>query len=206
MKYALLLAAALMALACGSCSLKPTKGSAPTTTYILQDLQPATPIFRKQPFTLLIRETAAPALISSRKIIYSKTPATRSFYQYASWADTPPNSLTRLLTARLEKNGPFAGVCRRPSAISTDLQLALELDEFYHDAGSNPGMVKIAIRGKLFDSRRKAIIAQQRFAKEVAVERYDSRGAVEGFSRAVSLILDDIVSWLTESAATLPAP
>jgi len=184
------------------CSIKLGKKSSTRTYYVLQDPGSKKTTYRKRPLSLLLGETTAPALASSRKIVFSRTPDTRSFYQYASWSETPPRFFTCLLFNRLETSGLFAAVYRRPAVVHTDLQLSIELIEFYHDASSQPGFARIKIRAQLFDSRQKAIIDQQYFTHAVAAPTYDAQGAVQGFSQAASLILDDIVTWLDQITRT----
>lgn len=179
------------------CSIKLGKKSTAKTYYVLQDLGTGIKTtYHKRPLSLLLEETTAPALTSSRKIVFSRTPDTRSFYQYASWSETPPRFFTRLLLERLGTAGLFTAVCRRPAVIHTDLQLSVELIEFYHDASSRPGSAEIKIRTQLFDRRKKAIIDQRYFSRSVPVPTYDAKGAVQGFSQAVGLILDDVIDWL----------
>ncbi|MEA2109013.1 MAG: ABC-type transport auxiliary lipoprotein family protein [Pseudomonadota bacterium] len=184
------------------CSIKLGKKSNAKTYYVLQDSGSAKTTYRKRPLSLLLGETTAPALTSSRKIVFSRTPDTRSFYQYASWSETPPRFFTRLLLDRLETAGLFTAVCRRPAVVHTDLQLAVELIEFYHDASSQPGTARIKIRAQLFDNRKKATIDQRYFSRSVPVPTYDAKGAVQGFSQAVGLILDDVVDWLDKVTNT----
>jgi len=178
------------------CSIKLGKKSTAKTYYVLQDPDTGEATYRKRPLSLLLGETTAPALASSRKIVFSRSPDTRSFYQYASWSETPPRFFTRLLLDRLETARLFTAVCRRPAVVHTDLQLSVELIEFYHDAGKPPGSARIKIRAQLFDSRRKTTVGQQYFFHAVATPTYDAKGAVQGFSQAVGLILDDVVNWL----------
>jgi len=183
------------------CGIKLAKKTSTKTFYVLQD--PGTGIkttYHKRPLSLLLEETTAPALISSRKIIFSRKPDTRNFYQYASWTESPPMAFTILLRERLEKSGLFATVYRRPTVVHPDLRLALELIQFYHDAGSRPGTARIKIRARLFDNRNKTTIDQRSFFQAAAVPSYDAQGAAQGFSRAVGLIVDDMIDWLDKVA------
>jgi len=180
------------------CSLKLGKRTNSKTYYVLQDPGSGKTRYRKRPLSLLLEETTAPALVSNSKIVFSRTPDTRSFYQYAYWSETPPRFFTCMLLNRLETSGLFTAVCRRPTVVHTDLQLSIELIEFYHDVSSQPGFSRIKLRTQLFDSRQKAIIDQQYFTHAAAAPTYDAQGAVQGFSQAAGLILDDIVTWLAQ--------
>jgi ABC-type uncharacterized transport system auxiliary subunit len=199
MKYRLPMVVILMVMVSGfGCSLKLGKKPASKTYYVLRDPGGGEKTYREKPLSLLLGEATAPALVSSRKIVFSRTPDTRSFYQYASWTETPPRMFTRLLLGRLEKARLFNSVCRRPAVVHTDLQLSVTLIEFYHDAGSRPGTANIKIRAQLFDNRKKTTIDQRYFSHRAAVPTYDASGAVRGFSRAVGLVLDDVIAWLDE--------
>lgn len=77
-----------------------------------------------------------------------------------------------------------------------DLLLDTELVEFYHDAASEPGQVRLALRAELVDLKQRKLLGRHMFEQEVALTRYDAAGAAEASSLAVSRALDELSVWL----------
>ncbi|RZB34560.1 MAG: cholesterol transport system auxiliary component [Desulfobacteraceae bacterium Eth-SRB1] len=179
---------------------------APKKYYVLNDA-PHIGIrsFARRPFSIMVRQATAPPMIDSCKIIFSDNPSTRGFYRFASWVEPPPKRFTFLLARRMEEADLFASVLRRPMAVPIDLQLCLELCDFYHDISNKPGAVKISVRMTLIDSRRQVMVANKCFSMSGEVDSFDAAGAVRGFDQTVSKILDQVVVWLDEITGSLPA-
>ena len=72
---------------------------------------------------LLVRDTETPGVFQSVRLVYSRTPDTLSYYQYARWSEAPARSLNAHLRQRLNTAGPF-----EPAAIEVmDVHAWLEL-------------------------------------------------------------------------------
>lgn len=149
---------------------------------------------------LLVRDTQANSFINSRKIIFSRSEATRGYYQFAQWVEPPPRRLTLLLLERLERTEVFSSVSALGTSTLGELQLNTEITEFYHDVSEAPGEVHLRLRVELVDLIDRSIIADNVFKRSVPAATYNVEGAVEGFTRAVNSILNDVVLWTVQSA------
>ncbi|MBN2233076.1 MAG: membrane integrity-associated transporter subunit PqiC, partial [Deltaproteobacteria bacterium] len=157
---------------------------------------------------LLIRETDAPALIGNRRMIFSRAPHTRQAYQYATWTEPAAARFTTLLTDRLAAGGMFTAISttsgHRGTGIPADLQLAVELREFYHDGAVPPGTARLEIDARLLDAAAGRLVAHRRFRTAAPVSTYDAAGAAAALSDAVGTALDELTAWLAGTIDTLP--
>jgi ABC-type uncharacterized transport system auxiliary subunit len=193
----------LLLFTAAACSMKLGTPAPAVVSYVLRDPGAgAAPTYTHTDQSLLIREVNAPALIGNRRMIFSRTPHTRQAYQYASWTEPVATRLTTLLTDRLAASGIFSVVTRRGVGILTNLQLAVELREFYHDAANKPGTARLKIDARLVDTAASRIVARQQFQAAAPLPSYDAAGAATALSNAVSTVMDDLTIWL---AATVDA-
>ena len=81
-----------------------------------------------------------------------------------------------------------------------DLVLDTELSEFYHEADTSPGSVRVQLRAELIDLKSRKLLGRQWFERRVPVASYDAAAAAKGFNQAATGVLDDLVAWL----ATVP--
>jgi len=138
-------------------------------------------------------------LIDSRKIIFSDNASTRQYYKFALWGETPPKRVTTLLMDRLRNAEIFRSVTSQSSATVADVQLSLELSDFYHDITERPGKARIELWAELLDLRTREVIATRRFQESSQADSYDVEGAVAGFERGIDKLYDDLLKWVEES-------
>jgi cholesterol transport system auxiliary component len=150
--------------------------------------------------TLLIAPTTASSFYETQAIVYSRAPGERAYYQLHSWTERPARRITELLVARLERAGLFRSVAMSLSGIQGDLMLNTHLSEFYHEANSVPGSVRMSLSAELVDPVRRVALARRTFEQSAAADSYDAEGAVRAFNRAAGALLDDIAAWLDSSA------
>ena len=105
-----------------------------------------------------------------------------------------------MLQKRLATQSGFASVSVAGGQVRGDLVLDTELSEFYHDAESSPGSVRVLLRAELIDLKTRKLLSRQWFERRVPIASYDAAGAAKGFNQASTGVLDDLVVWL----ATLP--
>jgi cholesterol transport system auxiliary component len=74
--------------------------------------------------------------------------------------------------------------------------LDTELVEFYHDATSNPGQMRLVLRAELVDMKQRKLLGRRVFEQQVPLASYDAAGAAQAASLAVSRTLDDLTGWL----------
>jgi cholesterol transport system auxiliary component len=99
------------------------------------------------------------------------------------------------MRTRLDHQGSYH-VTAAGGYVRGDLLLDTELIEFYHDAVSEPGQVRLALRAELVDLKQRKLLGRRVFEQQVALTRYDAAGAAEASSLAVSRVLDELTPWL----------
>jgi cholesterol transport system auxiliary component len=146
--------------------------------------------------TLLIAPTTVSSFYETQEIVYSRTPGTRAYYQLHAWTERPGQRMTELLVRRLNRAGSFRAVAIVGGGVRGDVVLATHLSEFYHDAASTPGSVKVSITSELMDRARRVVLARRTFVHTAPVATYDAPGAVLAFSSAMAVLLDEISAWV----------
>ena len=137
---------------------------------------------------LLVRDTET--------LVYSRTPDTLSYYQYARWSEAPARSLNAHLRQRLNAAGPFEAVVPLGTGVQAEYQLNTRLRDFYHDAAQSPGIARVTLEAELVRRRDARLIARQVFAAEAPAPSHDAAGAAASLGRASDHLLDDLVTWL----------
>ena len=190
----------LAALLLSGCLSLTGKDAPAVVNYVLEDKAAASQtVAATDPRTLLVLDTTATGYYDNENMVYSATPGTRAQYQYARWTERPGRRFADLVRARLAAQSGFASVMAGGQARG-ELLLDTELTEFYHEAESSPGSVRVVLRADLIDLKTRKLLSRKEFERRMPISSYDAAGAAEGFSRASSGILDDVVVWLT----TLP--
>lgn len=147
------------------------------------------------PPTLLVLDTAAGGFYDSDQLVFSRSPGTRGQYQFARWTERPGKRFAELMRARIEQGGRYR-VAAAGGYVRGDLLLDTELVEFYHDAASAPGVVRLRLRVELVDLGRRTLLAHRVFETEAALASYDAAGAAEASAVAVGRTLDALTVWL----------
>ncbi|MEZ5657546.1 MAG: ABC-type transport auxiliary lipoprotein family protein [Burkholderiaceae bacterium] len=125
----------------------------------------------------------------SRALAFSRERATRGYFQYASWSESPADRIARLFRARLREGGAAAP----PGARA----LRLVLDDLYLDvADAGKPMVRLVIEARLEPGLANEAGAAQVFRIDEAVANADAAGMAQGAGRALGRVFDDILEWL----------
>ncbi|WP_324780109.1 ABC-type transport auxiliary lipoprotein family protein [Thiobacillus sedimenti] len=145
--------------------------------------------------TLAVLDTRTSGFYDGDAIVFARSADTRGQYQFARWTERPGRRLSELLRARLERTGryrvvPGGGYVRARFALDTRLL------EFYHDAASQPGKVRLALRAELIDLDTRTLLGRRTFEEQVPVQTYDAAGAAAASSVAAGRLLDDLDAWL----------
>ncbi len=194
MRYAIVLLALLLA---GCVNFGEDRNAPPIVHYVLKDSAAATrPSAAADPRTLLVLDTTTSSFYDTDTLVFSRSPDTRGYYQYARWTERPGKRFADLMRARLEAQGSFAAIAAAGGHVRGDLLLDTELVEFYHDARDAPGSVHIVLRAELIDLKNRTLIGRTILEQRVEAASYDAGGAAQGFSLATSRALDDLQSWL----------
>lgn len=145
--------------------------------------------------TLLVLDTTAASFYDTDKFVFSRSADTRGHYQFARWTERPGKRFADLLRARLDRQSAWR-VSAAGGYVSGDVLLDTELVEFYHDAVSPPGQMRLVLRAELIDLKKRALLGRQMFEQTVPLMSYDAAGAAMASNLAVSRALDDLGVWL----------
>ena len=152
-----------------------------------------------RPATLYVAPTSTAGFYDTQDIVYSRSSGTRAYYQFNSWTEPPGSSIHGLLVARFEHSGAFREVAV-PRGGASGLVLRTHLEEFYHDAASAPGSVRIALSAELTDTTRNGFIGRRGFSRSAPAPSYDAQGAAKALGEALGALLDELVAWVDETA------
>jgi cholesterol transport system auxiliary component len=149
----------------------------------------------ESPPILLVLDTTAGSFYDTDQLVFSRSAGTRGHYQFARWTERPGKRFAELMRSRLDRLGAYR-VAAAGGYVRGDLLLDTELVEFYHDAASRPGQVKLVLRAELVDLKRRALLGRRVFEQQVPLTTYDAAGAAQASNQAISRALDDLTAWL----------
>ena len=194
-RVGLILLAASAALT-GCINLGKSSDTPATVYYVLSDLTslPATPPSALLP-VLRVLDTTTGNFYDTEQLVFSRSANTRGLYQFARWTERPSKRFAELMRTRLDQQGVW-NVSAGGSHVRSDRLLDTELIEFYHDAVSNPGQVRLVLRADLVDIKQRKLLGHRVFEQQVPLASYDAAGAAQASSLAVSRVLDDLTAWL----------
>ena len=196
MKTGLSLMALVLALS-GCVSFGQSANAPGVVYYVLNDAEPATaptPAPADAP-TLLVLDTTTGGFYDTDQLIFSSSPGTRGQYQFARWTERPGKRFADLMRGRLDRQGIWH-VSAAGGYVQGDELLDTELIEFYHDAVSEPGQVRLVLRAELVDLKRRKLLGRKVFEQEVPLATFDAAGAAQASNVAVSRTLDELAGWL----------
>jgi len=193
------LSLAVLSLTLTGCVNFGEQANAPAVVYyVLNDATPAAPapaaIAVAAP-TLLVLDTTTGSFYDSDQLIFSRSADTRGQYQFARWTERPGKRFADLMRTRLDRQGVWQ-VIANGGYVRGDLLLDTELVEFYHDAASNPGQVRLVLRAELVDMKQRKLLGRRVFEQQAPLASYDAAAAALASSQAVSRALDDLSVWL----------
>ena len=166
--------------------------------YVLNDPVPATdpaPL-RADAQTLLVLDTTTGSFYDTDQLVFSSSAGTRGQYQFARWTERPGKRFADLMRTRLDRQGAW-NVSAAGGYVRGDMLLDTELVEFYHDAASEPGQMRLVLRAELVDLKQRALLGRRMFEQQVPLTTYDAAGAAQAANLAVSRVLDALSAWLT---------
>ncbi len=196
MKSALVLAA--LSLLLTGCVNFGEKTKIPAVVYyVLNDPVSATdpaPL-RADAKTLLVLDTTTGSFYDTDQLVFSRSAGTRGQYQFARWTERPGKRFADLMRTRLDRQGAW-NVSAAGGYVRGDMLLDTELVEFYHDAASEPGQMRLVLRAELVDLKQRALLGRRVFEQQVPLTTYDAAGAAQAANLAVSRALDELSAWL----------
>ena len=196
MKSALVLAA--LSLVLTGCVNLGEKTKIPAVVYyVLNDPVSATdpaPL-RADAKTLLVLDTTTGSFYDTDQLVFSRSAGTRGQYQFARWTERPGKRFADLMRTRLDRQGAW-NVSAAGGYVRGDMLLDTELVEFYHDAASEPGQMRLVLRAELVDLKHRTLLERRVFAQQIPLATYDAAGAAKASNQVVGRVLDDLTTWL----------
>ena len=186
MRHTLAVVAAVFVAACGSFG-----GTREAERYFILVAAPAAGAASQPGPAVVVAPTSAASFYDSQDIVYSRAPGTRAYYQFSHWTERPQRAIHAELVSRLGAGGLLRGPI-----------LATHLEEIYHDAAQQPGSAHIAITAQLIDPASRAVLATRRFTGSAPAASYDAPGAVSAMRQALGTLLDEVVAWVGQQAAS----
>jgi cholesterol transport system auxiliary component len=145
--------------------------------------------------TLLVLDTTTSGFYNTDHLVFARSAETRGQYQFARWTERPGKRFGDLMRARLDRVGAYH-VATPGGYVRGDLLLDTELVEFYHDASSEPGRMRLVLRADLVDLKQRTLLGRRVFEQEVALTSFDAAGAAQAANLAASQALDELTAWL----------
>ena len=190
---------ALLSLVLAGCAGFGENSNTPAVVYyVLNDPAPAAepaPLRAGAP-TLLVLNTTTGGFYDTDLLVFSRSAGTRGQYQFARWTERPGKRFADLMRARLDRQGAW-NVSAAGGYVRGEMMLDTELVEFYHDAASEPGQVRLVLRAELVDLKQRTLLGRRVFEHQVPLTSYDAAGAAQASNLAVSRALDDLAAWLS---------
>jgi cholesterol transport system auxiliary component len=146
--------------------------------------------------TLLVLDTTTGSFYDTDQLVFSRSAGTRGQYQFARWTERPGKRFADLMRTHLDRQGIW-NVSAAGGYVRGDMLLDTELVEFYHDAASEPGQMRLVLRAELVDLKQRALLGRRVFEQQVPLTTYDAAGAAQAANLAVSRALDELSAWLT---------
>ncbi len=165
--------------------------------YLLNDPDAASPRqpLRERAPLLLVLDTTAGGFYDTDQMAFARSIGTRAYYQFARWTDRPGKRFAELMRARLDRQGSYR-VAAAGGYVNGDLLLDTELVELYHDAASEPGILRLVLRAELIDLRQRSLLGRQVFEQQVPLARFDAAAAAAAADTAAGQALDALAAWL----------
>jgi len=145
--------------------------------------------------TLLVLDTTTGGFYNADQLVFSRSAGTRGQYQFARWTERPGKRFADLMRDRLDRQGIWR-VAAAGGYVRGDVLLDTELVEFYHDASSEPGQMRLVLRAELVDLKQRKLLGSRVFEQSVPLATFDAAGAAQASSLAVGRTLDDLSAWL----------
>jgi cholesterol transport system auxiliary component len=198
---ALRLGAAAAALLAAGCTPFLAGGGPAPTTFVWNDAGRSAPAAQPAAVALLLAPTQTTAFFDTQRIVFSRTPGTRAYYQLAQWTERPGARFDVLLLERLSQRRAFAQVVPMASGTRGDVLLAVTIRDLYHDDSRPPGTVRLEASAELTDRGARRLLARRAFLREAPVTEESAAAAVAGFDAAVTALLDELLPWVEAEAA-----
>jgi len=190
----LLAVATVAALMLAGCGILP-RVSEPVDLYTLTPKTSFGDTLPQVDWQLVVDKPSAPAGIESARLALSRSPYTLEYFARASWIDSAPAMVQRLLIESFESSGKIVGVGREAIGLRSDYILVSDLREFeaVYDAGDGPPEALVRLNVKLVQMPERRIVASQTVESRSRASSTAIADIVVAFDEALGKVLKDIV-------------
>lgn len=126
-------------------------------------------------------------------LAFSREHATRAYFQYASWSESPAERIAQLFTARLREAGAPAPAGAR--------SLRLVLEDLYLDVAGQTPVVRLALDARLEPGLPGEPGSARMFRIDEPANSENATGMAQASGRALGRVFDDILDWLAATMA-----
>ena len=172
--------------------------SVKTTTLNSYDLSTNTSISslkQHKNIVLKVKYPSALDALGSSKIFYKKDGIT-SYYLYSQWSAP----LNRLIYSQLIKNlcnsNSFKSVVGYSSEVSSDLNLEVQIIDFYHIVEDNNSYADISIKARLINEKNSKIVKEKLFHYRINVDELNAKGFISTARVAIEEFNRDLINFL----------
>jgi cholesterol transport system auxiliary component len=184
----------------GGCALLPTT-EAPNVYLLPATPVAAAPYAAALPESLRIVTPQAERVLDSTHIAVLPRSNIITTYQGARWSDRAPRLLRNRLLDAFRTDGRFAGLSSDDAQLQADLELVGDLRAFQSEYVQGAPVVVIRYDAQLVDGRSRKIVATHRFDIRQPVAGKDVPQVVTAFGQATDRLANQVISWVTKSAA-----
>ena len=149
---------------------------------------------------VLVAEPAALQSLSTQQILVKDASGAVSFLGGGQWADNLPRLIQTRLINTFENASQLRGVARPSSGAVADAQLISELRRFEIATPGNEAVVEISV--KIVSEQNGRIVNGRIFRSRVPAAAVDAPNAARALDNALSVVMLDIVRWVSASQLT----
>jgi cholesterol transport system auxiliary component len=180
-----------------------TTSSAPSQNIYVLEMRTAIPAAAaKRDLVLAIGVPQARPGFDTAQMVYVQQAFELNNFVTSRWAAPPARMLESLLVQTLEQSGGFRAVVPVAGAIPGDVRLETELLRLQQDFTARPSRVQLTLRAQLIDVRGKRILAVKQFDESENTTSDDAYGGVTAANRALQRVMESLVHFCTDEAAT----
>ena len=197
---AVALAAALMAVGCGSVRYPQM--------YLLDLRPPAAPVESTGGTLgqLVVREFACPDSLCDGRIVYRPTANEAGFYEYHRWAVNPRQMIAESVAGGVRATALFNDVALRDPGAAVAYRLTGSIERFEEVDDGHDVQAVCMLSAKLLDVRSKTIVwSHSEIAAAPVIDR-SVAGVVASLSAATRTAVDALVASMTSELTTARRP
>lgn len=150
--------------------------------------------------TIKIKSVQGVDYIFTRDFIYSDGKGVYNKYAFHRWQEPVSKQFEHMLFVAIRKSNLFKNVLSKNSEAHYRYLLETEVLKFEQIISDNISKVIVEINVNLIDAKTDNIVSSKIFKSASNVAQIDAKGALEGYNKAVELVINEMVEWLKVKA------